>query len=524
MYWSAADTAHMIRRFILVLVSPLLACLTFADGHVVAVDTGKLRGDVLLDGTHVFRGIPYAAPPVGDLRWRSPRPAASWNGVRDAKAFGNICPQPSTLATMSGGKLPAASEDCLSLNVWAPPGAEDLPVMVWIHGGGLYLGWSHHPLYHGSRIANRGVVFVSINYRLGPLGYLAHPELTREAGTSGNYGFLDQVAALRWVQRNIDAFGGDPGNVTIFGESAGGTSVLSLVASPMTEGIVHRAIAQSPWLASSTVAALDDAYRFVESAESMGSEWTETIAKGKDLAQLRRMPASALVGDELPALPMYITVDGRFIPDQIEEIFASGRQQRIPLMVGTNEHEGSLFVSRSLDMDGSYQSYEDLGKAIGTSYGLVSKEILELYPVEEDGVQAAAIQYITDTWILRGSRSMLDGAAKGEEPVYQYFFTRAVPGNPLGAGHGSEMSYVFNADLGSGGPEPRAAEDLALRKAMISYWTQFAKSGDPNGNGLPAWPSYDNERAYLELGNELKSGRALGKERLDRLDGILSGD
>ena len=233
----------------------LFALSVHAADHTVSIDSGALAGTVLDDGVRVFKGIPYAAAPVGELRWRGPAAPKSWEGVRSATEFGSICPQTTGLAAMSGSVLPKTDEDCLFLNIWTPTVSADasLPVMVWIHGGGLSLGWSNHPLYDGHEIAKRGVVLVSINYRLGPLGFLAHPALTEEAGFSGNYAFLDQVAALAWVERNIKAFGGDENQVTIFGESAGGTSVMALLSSPSTKNLIDGAIAQSPWFTEDNV-------------------------------------------------------------------------------------------------------------------------------------------------------------------------------------------------------------------------------------------------------------------------------
>lgn len=494
------------------MVSILLALGVHAAGREVSIDSGALSGAVMDDGVRVFKGIPYAAPPVGELRWRAPAVPESWEGVRSATGFGSICPQTSGLAAMSGGVLPKTDEDCLFLNVWTPAlsADESLPVMVWIHGGALSLGWSNQSVYDGHEIARRGVVLVSINYRLGPLGFLAHPALTKEAGVSGNYGFLDQVAALQWVERNIAAFGGDPKRVTIFGESAGGTSVVTLLGSPSTKGLVDRAIAQSPWFSEDNVAELS-------SAEAIGSTWTEAIAPGRDLAALRQILADDLVGDGKVALPMHVTVDGDFLPRSVESIFARGQQLDVPLIVGTNADEGTMFVT----MQG-YATKADFEQGFRDRYGDAAGAMLELYPATQDTeVRGAVNQWLTDTWILRAARVFLDGMSNSSSSAYQYHFTRAVPGNPLGAHHGAELRYVFNTMGGQG--RATAAEDVALAESMIAYWTQFAKTGNPNLDGFERWPEYGAARTYLELGDSIRSGRALGAERLDRLEAIRGG-
>ena len=491
----------------------LLALSVHAADHTISIDSGTLAGTVMDDGVRVFKGIPYAAAPIGELRWRRPAAPKSWEGVRSATEFGSICPQTSGLAAMSGGVLPKTDEDCLFLNIWTPAlsADESLPVMVWIHGGGLSLGWSNHSLYDGHEIAKRGIVLVSINYRLGPLGFLAHPALTKEAGFSGNYGFLDQVAALEWVKRNIKAFGGDENQVTIFGESAGGTSVMALLSSPSTKNLIDGAIAQSPWFTEDNVKELTGK----ASAEAFGSAWAEAGAPGKDLTTLRQIPADDLVGDGKVELPMYVTVDGDFLPRSVESIFARGQQLDVPLIVGTNADEGTMFVM----MEG-YANKVDFEQGLRDIYGDAAGAMLELYPVMDDTeVRGAVNQWLTDTWFLRAARVFLDSASNRSSSAYQYHFTRAVPGNPLGAHHGADLRYVFNA---MGGQAPfggaTAAEDLALAESIISYWTQFAKTGNPNLNGFEPWPEYGTTRSYLELGDSITSGRALGAERLDQLE------
>ncbi len=282
-----------------------------APARPVRLDSGLIEGELLdaASGLRVFRGVPYAAPPVGDLRWRPPQRVAAWEAVRAAKEFGAICPQPPMLAAMTGETLPRSSEDCLYLNVWTTPPRpmRRLPVMVWIHGGGLSLGWSQQAVYDGAAFASRGVVLVSINYRLGPLGFLSLPELSRESehGSSGNYGFLDQVAALEWVQRNVAAFGGDPRNVTIFGESAGGTSVHALLTTPRAEGLYHRAIAESPWITESNIAPCVRPRRSAPAPRIKGSSWASKLAaRAATPASPRcaRIPAAEIIAKSASGL------------------------------------------------------------------------------------------------------------------------------------------------------------------------------------------------------------------------------
>jgi len=505
----------------LVMALPLSA-VDWTDS--VRTHSGLVSGEGLEDGIRVFRGIPFAAPPVGDLRWRPPQEVAPWDEMRNATEFGAVCPQPPTLAAMGGGTLPEFSEDCLFLNLWTPAQDPDeaLPVMVWIHGGGLSLGYSNQEIYDGVGFAKHGIVLVSINYRLGPLGFLAHPELSAESadGASGNYGFLDQLAALEWVQKNIAAFGGDPDTVTIFGESAGGTSVFALLTSPMSEGLFHRAIAESPWVTETNVTYQSKATPFVASGEAQGVEFARLLV-GEDadasLPALRAFDADEMI--KKGGFSPFINVDRWFMPEAPETTFAAGRQRNVPLIVGTNANEGTMFMAAFIQ---SVESYE---KALDETYGDQSKAVLAMYPAAlKEDLAKAADRFITDAWFLRPGRAMLRATSKVSSPGYQYHFTRASRAIPAwGAHHAAELGYVFNTYAGFGPQVDPNAEDLDLGATMIDYWSQFAKTGDPNGNGRPHWPVHQpGSEAYLELGDTIRSGTKLRKAACDALDGIIA--
>ena len=499
------------------LILAALIATAFALGKPVQLDSGLVQGEPV-EGTtvQVFRGIPYAAPPVGDLRWREPASVAPWEGVRSATEFSNICHQGPALASMIGEDLPTRSEDCLYLNVWtAAIGAETKqPVMVWIHGGGLSLGWGHQRGYDGTHLATQGVVLVSINYRLGALGFLAHPLLNQEAGVSGNYGLKDQIAALEWVQRNIEAFGGDPDNVTIFGESAGGTSVHALIASPRSEGLVHRGIAQSPWVTGSNYAHLDKALPTVGSATETGQQWIDAHFDGIDsLAKLRALGAEDLFAAQEAGFAVAVTVDGDFMMDHAVDVYRRGEQQDVPVIAGTNSDEGTIFMGLL-----PFNTPEDYRAAMQEQFGDHAPTILDLYPATDTrSLFAAKNQLITDTWFLQNTRNMLAGMAQVSSNGWQYHFSRRAPQAPmLGAFHGMEIGYAF------GNLDPEAsAEDRALSDAMTRYWVQFAKAGNPNVEGLPAWPAYDPETdRHLELGDEIKAGAGYRKAAVDTLNEI----
>ncbi len=493
---------------------------------VVGIDTGSLRGELLdeASGLTVYRGIPFAAPPVGERRWKAPQTVAKWEGVRDAKEFGAICPQAPVLAMVTGETLPETSEDCLFLNVWTATGEGDkpLPVMVWIHGGGLSLGWSNQIGYDGAAFAGKSVVLVSINYRLGPLGYLAHPALSKEAGESGNYGFLDQIAALQWVERNIASFGGDPDNVTIFGESAGGTSVHALMASPLAAGLIHRAIAESPWVTDTNIRPLRGENGLHDSAEDVGVAWATTML-GDDAKQtaeaLRALDAGTIItrtaqGGALGGYEPHVTYGTAFMPESSEDRYTAGKQNDIPLIAGTNRNEGTMFMAFQPITDRA-----DFLETLKGVYGDQAEEVAKLYPSKStEELKVQHDRFITDTWFLRGTRRMLLGMDKVSSPAFQYFFTRVNPENPAwGAHHAAELGYVFNTLQGENYDET----DDRLAALMIDYWVQFARTGDPNGGGRPAWPQFDGKKqAYLELGDEVKTGTALERDINDRLEAI----
>ncbi len=525
---AVAASAGVAALFFAALVTP--AAVTHAAANVgatVEVDTGTLRGEVLdaAGGLNVYRGIPFAAPPVGDLRWKAPRPPVKWDDVRDATEFGAICPQSPVLAMMTGATLPETSEDCLFLNVWTAAGAGDepRPVMVWIHGGGLSLGWSNEATYEGSAFAGKGVVLVSINYRLGPLGYLAHPALSKESGgESGNYGFLDQLAALKWVNRNIARFGGDPDNVTIFGESAGGTSVHALAASPLSDGLIHRAIAQSPWITDTNIRPLRDVGEGLASAEDVGASWAQAMLGdgAKQTAKaLRGLDPQAIItktaqAGQPGAYEPHVTYGTAFMPESSEERYSAGKQNDIPLIAGTNRNEGTMFMAFQPLADRA--AFLEMLRGV---YGDDAEEVAKLYPSSNaDELKAQQDRFITDTWFLRGARRMLLGMDGVSSPAFQYFFTRVNPENPAwGAHHAAELGYVFNTLQG----ESYDDTDDRLADLMIDYWVQFARSGDPNGGGRPAWPEFDGKKqAYLELGDEVKTGAGLEREINDRLEAI----
>ncbi|MEM7476691.1 MAG: carboxylesterase family protein [Planctomycetota bacterium] len=508
----------MIRSSLASIFAIALTCQAFGLDSV-PTDAGPVSGVEASEGSDVtvFRGIPFAAPPVGELRWQPPQPVESWEETRVCDTFGPI--------SWQGKNQGKCNEDCLYLNVWTPKEkpAEKLPVMVWIHGGGLRSGSGSLKNYDGEEFAKRGVVLVTINYRLGALGYFAHPELSKESseGVSGNYGFLDQIAALKWVQRNIEAFGGDKDRVTIFGESAGGTSVFVLGASPLAKGLFHRSILQSAWLDPGIFQPLSAADG-EPNAEAAGAEIAAKVlgANGKltkdVLAQLRALPAKQILDQLKGGSP--VTIDGHFLPKHPELIFAEGSHNQVPTIAGTNRDEGTMFAGGAAGL-----SVEQFEKRTQQVFGESTDTVLEFYQVEENKqVLPTTVQMITDGWFVQPTRRYARAIAKSDGKAWMYHFERVSPNwTFLGAAHAAEIVFVFNTLNES----KMKGANKEIAEAMISYWVQFAKTGDPNVEGFHAWPAYNAaDEKHLVIDAEFKVESKLRCEACEMLDSIRTLD
>jgi len=490
----------MSRAFAAMAVSVLIATPLFAradPGPVVQTPQGAVEGQA--DGAlRIFKGLPYATPPVGDLRWTAPRPAADWQGVRNATRFGPSCIQPFPLPKSIYTDVPARmSEDCLYLNVWTPSDAKGAPVIVWIHGGGFTTDTSSEGIYDGAKLARRGVVVVSIDYRLGVLGYLAHPELSTESprGVSGNYGLLDQIEALRWVKRNITAFGGDPANVTIAGESAGGLSVLYLMTSPDAQGLFSKAIAESAYMVSTP--ALKDAVFGQQSAEMSGAILVAKLG-AQHIAALRLEDGRTLTNYSAAlGFAPGGTVDGKILPKQLVDAFEHGEQAQAPILVGFNSGEIRSLRVLAPHVPASAAVYES---QIRTRYGDLADAYLKLYPSNnlEESVIAATRDALYG-WTAE--RVAIDQTGVGQ-PAYLYLFDHGYPAADSAGLHGfhaSELPYVFGAEhLPPLWPKPPAnAEETQLSDAIVGYWTSFARTGAPAAAGQPQWPVFGATHAYM---------------------------
>ncbi len=494
-----------IRRLMLLVTActcalPLAApCFAQESGLQVKIETGKIEGK--LQGTvRTFLGIPYAATTAGEQRWKPPAPAAKWSGTRKTTEFGPHCIQGAIYDDMVFHD-PGPSEDCLSLNVWSP--AKDatakLPVMVWIHGGGYMAGTTSERRQDGQFLAQRGVVVVSMNYRLGVFGFLVLPELAAESGrnSSGNYGLLDQLAALQWVKRNIAAFGGDPENVTIFGESAGSFSVSALMASPVARGLFVKAIGES----GAAFSAHGLKFKPLAEREQSDAEFAKTSLGSTVLKDLRAIPALKILDESLKAgganQRFAPNVDGYFLPESVPAIFAAGKENQVSLLAGWNRDEGGLFEGALGDPPAAAK----LAAVAKKDFPEHEQEFLRLYSSSSEAEAVRSLMdYEGDSSIAWPTWRWLEAATSTGRPVYRYRFDLALPsdvaGKPdMGAYHSAEIEYVFGT-LDSKTGKPWRAEDRALSDLMQKYWTNFARNEDPNAMGLPVWPVYRAEAEW----------------------------
>ena len=507
---SIVQTKHFMLCYLACLV-----CTAICLSDPIQISSGRITGVRASDDSSVtvFKGIPFAAPPVGNLRWKAPQPVEPWEGVKVMDSFGDTCLQPGGNKRNRG----SMSEDCLYLNVWTPRKDQEakLPVMVWIHGGGFTGGSGRLP--RGEALAERGVVLVSVNYRLGPLGFFAHPLLSQESeqGVSGNYGILDQISALKWVRRNIAAFGGDPDNVTIFGESAGGAAVYILCASPLTKGLFHRAIAESPWVTDSSIAPLKRPAYERESVESTGIRMADMLLEGSSadpLTALRAIEVAELVEKTSKGYRLPAAVEGYVLKDNPANVFARGEQHNISFIAGSNTDEGTMFSGYE-----RYKTVEEYESARRKQYKDSADLVIERYGVAtKEDITKAVNQHINDSWFAQPTRWMVRHMSRVNRNTYLYHFAHTSISWPAGgSSHAAELAFVF----GSVEPDKQTPSYKYLSNAMMTYWAQFAKTGNPNTEGLPKWPQYRetaDENIVLDATIRIESGYL--KNNLDTLE------
>ena len=475
----------------------LLGAAANADPLLLPIAAGNVRGKLIHDGSvRAYLGIPYAAPPIGSLRWAPPQPAAPWKGVLNADQYGHRCLQTHVFDDMVFQDA-SPSEDCLSLNVFVPTNARrgaGLPVMFWIHGGGYTGGGSSEPRHNGDFLPTKGVVLVTINYRLGVFGFLTLPQLTaQQGGSSGNYGLMDMVAALRWVKSNIAAFGGDPHKVTIFGESAGSYAVSTLMAVPAARGLFRSAIGES----GAQLARSAYAYELLD-ARAMQDETLFDALAVKTLEQARALPADDILAAaaKLRTTGFRPVIDGRFLLEPLVATYDAGRQMHVPLLAGFNRDEAGLAASRT--------TAEKWRSVADKRFGDKAAQFLALYPGTTDAeLNRSAADFARDSFIAYGTWKWMEIHRKtGGSPIYRYRFDLAAPPSRFHpdaeAFHSDEIEYVF----GTLDTRPGAVwrdSDRRLSDQVMSYWTNFAKTGDPNGPGLPRWPKYSAGDPVLHL-------------------------
>jgi para-nitrobenzyl esterase len=477
----------------------LTACM-LAHGQQPTVKTaqGEAGGKWILEGTQkAFLGLPYAAPPTGDLRWKAPQPPSTWKGVRDATKFAARCEQWHVWNDYIFLD-PGPSEDCLYLNVYAPASSKPtskLPVMVWIHGGGFIAGAGSEPRYTNSTLPSHGVILVTLNYRMGLFGFLASEGLAKEnGGHAGNYGLMDMTAALRWVKANINAFGGDAGNVTIFGESAGSFAVNALTAAPEARGLFHKVIGESGAFFGSAIP--------MQSVAERGKRdqgWADALGV-KSLVELRNMSAEKLMqaAQKTPGIGFAPDVDGQFLVEPVPDTYAAGRQAHVPSIIGWNKDERAGTLSKDMT-SAKWKAYAK------EHYGDKADEFLAAFPANSDEQAVrSADDFTTNGFLGLGAWKWAEAQSKtGQSPVYRFRFDRPAPpeeNHPQGkyAFHSAELEFVFGT-LDARHGAVWQPEDRKLSEQMVSYWTNFARTGDPNGTGLPPWPRFDKEQKVIHL-------------------------
>jgi para-nitrobenzyl esterase len=501
-------------------VMGIFPVLAQTEGPRVTVAGGILEGTVEASGIHSFKGIPYAAPPVGDLRFKEPQAAQPWQGVRKAKAFGPRAMQSPVFSDMKF-RSDGVSEDCLYLNVWAPASGKGLPVLVYFYGGGFIAGDGSEYRYDGESMAKRGIVAVTVNYRLGIFGFLAHPDLTKESvhHASGNYGLLDQHAALEWVQQNIAAFGGDPARVTIGGESAGSISVCAQMASPLSKGLFAGAIGESGGLMGNIKPIS------LEMAEQAGSAFVSGLGL-KSIGELRAMPAADLLKAAAKGARFSTDIDGYFLPEAPDDIYSSGDQMKVPLLAGWNSAEvpfGGL-------LGGAPPTVENYDAAVRKIYGDKADEVLQLYKATDpEEVRQAATDLATDRFIAYSTWKWIDRAeATGGEPVFRYLYAHprppavGAPANtapPMGAGHSWEIEYALG-NLHTNTVYAWTKDDDRVSATLEAYFANFIKTGNPNGKGVPTWPAMkQNESDIMVIDVRSHTEKEPHPDRYRWLDG-----
>jgi para-nitrobenzyl esterase len=507
-----------------IFIAAALSIAPFALSQIQTAksDGGELHG-VIADGVASFKGIPFAAPPVGDLRWKAPQPARGWTGVKNVDAYAPGCMQDPSMVKMVGASV-SISEDCLYLNVWtaAKTANEKRPVMVWIHGGAFVGGMTGTPMFDGTKFAQKGVVLVSVAYRLGVFGFMAHPELSRESGKgSGAYGIQDMVAGLQWVKDNIAQFGGDPSRVTIFGESAGGIAVGMLSAAPQAKGLFQRAISESggSFAPPRIVEGAGMNVASLKLAETAGEGFLKKLG-ASDIKGARALSAEqiqkAVGGGMGGGSSFWPVADGNVLPGDPYELYEKGRFNDTPILVGTNSNEGGLFM-RGPATPASFE------KQIRSGYGERADAILSAYPhaTDKEAARASAdvfreFAFAWPTWAWARMQSQ-----KGKGKAFVYYYDHRTPESPDGANHAAEVSFVFGNFGGPGGaPGP---EDLALSDLIRSFWINFARTGDPNGSGLPHWPAFTEKDQKVMFFNGTASAKPIPNlEKLKAFDAYYS--